>query len=336
MAERGGFVTPTSWLNATGVVVAVALGLVGLGLAGEEKPIVPAVSSIPDTSLPLVELPNGEKGLRDESGVVIPLRAYRRVVSASTISDALLLEFAAPEQIVAFTQYSGENEVFGYRYSGKPQVDALKNMEGLLALQPDLLLVSTLSSGARLERLRETGLTVFSLGEMRGVESYLRNARAISGLLGRPALGEMYAESTLARLQSIARHLPDEERKTAIQLTYYGTKIYGSGSQTSYTDVMRYAGLVDAAATKYTGWPAWTPEQVLELDPDVVITRTGMGQQLCTQATLSHLRACQADTLGRSGIVELPDALINDPGPGMLLSAERIFAAVYRRPPDGR
>lgn len=321
--------TLTSWLNTLGVVAAVGLGLLGLGLAGEHKPAAPVAAAPRDAGLPLATLPNGEPGLRDESGAIVPLKPYQRVVSASTISDALLLEFAAPEQIVGFTQYSSENEVFGYRYTGKPQVDALKNLEGLLALQPDLLLVSTLSSGARLERLRETGLTVFSLGEMRGVDSFLRNARAIAALLGRPELGEMYASSTLRRLQSIARHIPDAERKTAIQLTYYGNKIYGSGADTSYTDVMRYAGLIDAAAQRYTGWPAWSPEQVLELDPDVVITRSGMGSQLCSQATLSHLRACAANASGHSRVVELPDALINDPGPGMLLSAERINAAVY-------
>lgn len=321
--------TFTSWVNVLGVVAAVGFGLLGLGLTGESKSAAPTAAAPRDAALPLATLPNGEPGLRDESGVIVPLMRYRRVVSASTISDALLLEFAAPEQIVGFTQYSSENEVFGYRYTGKPQIDALKNLEGLLELKPDLLLVSTLSSGARLERLRETGLTVFSLGEMRGVDSFLRNARAIAALLGRPELGEMYATSTLRRLESIARHVPASERKTAIQLTYYGNKIYGSGADTSYSDVIRYAGLVDAGAKRYTGWPAWSPEQVLELDPEVVITRTGMGQQLCSQATLSHLRACAATSNGHSGVVELPDALINDPGPGMLLSAERIFAAVY-------
>lgn len=324
--------TSISWVNAFGVVAAVGLGLLGLGLASDNKAAAPIAAAPRDAALPLATLPNGEPGLRDESGLVVPLKRYRRVVSASTISDALLLEFAAPEQIVGFTQYSSENEVFGYRYTGKPQIDALKNLEGLLELQPDLLLVSTLSSGARLERLRETGMTVFSLGEMRGVDSFLRNARAIAALLGRPELGEMYATATLRRLRSIARHIPPAERKTAIQLTYYGNKIYGSGADTSYTDVIHYAGLVDVGAKHYTGWPAWSPEQVLELDPEIVITRTGMGQQLCSQATLSHLRACAANASGHSGVVELPDALINDPGPGMLLSAERIFAAVYESP----
>src|SRR5690606_5540279 len=106
----------------------------------------------------------------------------------------------------------------------------LKNMEGLLALKPDLLLVSTLASGVRLERLRELGLPVFSLGEMRGVTPFLRNVRAVSALLKRTEQGELYAASTLSRLEALARHVPAKERKTAIQLTYYGSKIYGSGS----------------------------------------------------------------------------------------------------------
>lgn len=324
--------TGSSWLNLLGVVGAVAFGLAGLSAAGERKPTsaVSAAATATETSgtLPLAT-PDGTPGLRDASGVVVPLRKYSRVVSASTIADALLWEFAEPAQVAAFTQYSVENEVFGHRYTGRPQIDALANLEGLLALEPDLLLVSTLSSGVRVERLRETGIAVFSLGEMRGVESFLSNARSIAALLGRAELGAMYAESTLRRLQSIAQTLPNDQRKTAIQLVYYGNKIYGSGAATSYNDVMRYAGLIDVGAQRYTGWPAWNAEQVLELDPDIVITRTDMGRQLCTQATLSRLRACRTDANGRSGIVELPDALINDPGPGMLLSAERIYAAVY-------
>lgn len=317
-----------SWCNGAGVVFALGLGLWGLTWARQSAPVSTVTTALPTSHIEYVELPSGERAIKDESGVPVPVRDYQRVVSASTISDALLLEFASPTQIAAFTQYSVENEVFGYRYVGKPQIDALKNMEGLLALNPDLLLVSTLSSGVRLERLRELGLTVFSLGEMRGVASFLRNVRAIATLLGRAEQGELYATSTLARFEAIARHLAPRERKTAIQLVYYGNKIYGSGANTSYTDVLHYAGLVDVAAAKYEGWPAWSPEQILELNPDVIVTRTGMGTQLCTQAAFATLKACVANDVERR-VVELPDALINDPGIGMLLSAERIHAAVY-------
>lgn len=320
-----------SWVNAVAVITAMVLGLWGLTAARETNTKPQALTALPSVSVEYATLPDGSRAIKDDSDVWVPIRDYRRIVSASTISDALLLEFASPNQIAAFTQYSQDNEVFGYRYAGRPQIDALKNMEGLLALQPDLLLVSTLSSGVRLERLREQGLTVFSLGEMRGLDSFLRNVRAISALLGRAQQGELYATSTLERLQALARHVPVHERKTAIQLVYYGNKIYGSGVNTSYADVLHYAGLIDAAKDKYEGWPAWSPEQVLELNPDVIVTRTGMGTQLCTQAAFVTLTACQLTASGTNNVVELPDALINDPGVGILLSAERIHAAVYGR-----
>lgn len=317
-------------LNVTGVVLAVGLGLLGLVWSGQRPSHVIRSGSSPNALLQIETLPDGQRALRDASGSAVPLKAYQRIASGSTIADALLLEFASPTQIAAFTTYSDNNEWFGYLYEGKPHVDPLKDLERLLALSPDLLLVSTLSSGARLERLRETGMNVFSLGEMRGVESFLNNARQVAALVGRPALGELYADSFTRRLRSIAVSIPKRKRKSAIQLTYYGSKIYGSGRGTSYHDVLTYAGLIDVGAQSYHGWPAWSIEQVLELDPDYVVTRVGMAHQLCSHVALSRLRACERSAPGvPNQVVELPDALLNDPGPRMLLSAERLFEAVY-------
>lgn len=318
----------TTIINLLGVLGAVSLGLLGLVWSGQEPGARPEVGAQPAT-LELSVLADGGRAIRDASGRLVPLRPYRRIASASTVSDALLLEFASPEQVVSFTTYSADNEWFGYRYAGKPHVDALRDVESLLALSPDLLLVSTLSSGSRLERLRETNVEIFSIGEMRGVDSFLANARAIATLVGRPQLGEVYADAYLRRLRSIAAKLPASRRRTAIQLTYYGNKIYGSGRDTSYHDVLTYAGLVDVGAHRYHGWPAWSIEQVLELDPDYVITRDGMGHQLCAHAALSQLAACKPTTGAPHHVIELPDAIINDPGPSMLLAAEIIHERVY-------
>src|SRR5690606_10488825 len=117
------------------------------------------------------------------------------------------------------------------------------NLEQLLSLKPDLLIVSTLASQTRMQRLHEAGLNVFVLGEMRGVETYLRNVQMVAALAGKPELGQLYETTFRRRLGSIADGLPAAKRKTAIQLAYYGKKIYGSGRGTSYHDVMSYAGL---------------------------------------------------------------------------------------------
>jgi ABC-type Fe3+-hydroxamate transport system substrate-binding protein len=316
-------------LNLFGVVLAVVLGIGGFAFYG--RTVDKSTRSAFELGLPsdvvVQPLPDGTPAVLDRSGRLVPIGPYQRIASASTISDTLLLELVSPVRIVAFTQYSQTNSLFGHKYEDKPRIDALRNMEVLLELRPDLLVVSTLSAETRLERLREAGLNVFVLGEMRGMQSFLHNVRSLSVVLGRPDLGEMYARNFERRMRSIVLGLgPHVRRKTAMQLTFYGKKIYGSGRGTSYHDVIRHAGLIDLGAEHYEGWPVLGLEQLLALDPDLIITRDAMGASLCGQGALAELKACAND---RGGIIELPDALINDPGPMMLPSAELIFRAAY-------
>ncbi len=321
----------TRWINIAGMVLAYLLAALGVAWFSPQPELPPRVrwSSNAKAEPVTVELNDVERALVDHTGYAIPLRRYQRIVSGSTVADALLLEFASPTRIVAFTSHSAQNELFGFRYDGRPHIDALAEMERLLSLNPDLVIVGTLSSPTRVQRLRDAGLNVFALGEMRGVESFLRSVRDIATLVGDPELGRIYASAFESRLRNVARGLPDADRKTAVQLTYFGNRIYGSGLETSYHDVLTSAGLIDVGAQRYTGWPSLSYEQVLELDPEVIVTRTGMGEAFCTQPALSRLRACDG---ARGQIVELPEGLINDPGPQMLLSVERLHRAVYGEP----
>jgi iron complex transport system substrate-binding protein len=314
--------------NVLALVLAFALSLAAFARNGEAPRHVYSALKDLTPATTLEKLPDGTPALRDRVGNLVPLKAYQRVASASTVADALLLEFAAPTQIAAFTQYHQGAKLTGHRYEGHPQIDAVHDMDGLLALHPDLLIVSTLASGVRVERLRETGLEVFVLGEMTGLSAYLDSALAISTLLDRRQLGQAYVHSFTRRMKSIAKDLPPSARKSALQLVYYGRQLYGSGTKTSYADVLDAAGLVDLGSQRFSGWPELSTDQVLALNPEVVVTRDGMGAQLCVQADLQQLRACNPAT---GQIVELPDELLNDPGPLMLPTAELIHAAVYER-----
>lgn len=321
------------WLNALGVMLAFGSGIAAFAASASDldRGKRSAFAEPRHLEIDVETLPDGTRAVLDRSGRLVRMEDYQRIASASTISDTLLLEFVSPDRIVAFTQYSQKNELFGHRFSHKPRIDALKDMERLLTLEPDLLIVSTLSAETRLQRLRDAGLNVFVLGEMRGQESFLHNARALAVLLGRPKLGELYAQSFERRMRAIAKDLPEQQRKTAMQLTLYGKKIYSSGRDTSYNDVLTAAGLLDVGARHFDGWPAISAEQVLGLNPQVIVTRDGMGAAICSNTALQALSAC---VNSREGIVELPDALINDPGPMMLPSAELIHARVYGESPS--
>lgn len=264
--------------------------------------------------------------LVDASGHSTQVKDFRRIASASTVADGLLLQLAEPDRLIAFSAYSAQQGFRAYRYSGKATIQRLDDVEGLLQLKPDLLLASLHGPLQPLERLREAGIEVFDLGEMRGVQAFLDSARKVAALCGRASEGERYAEQFQSRLQRIASDLPAEARKSALYMALLGGHLYGAGKNSNYADVLHYAGLVDLGSLHYEGFPEYTAEDLLPLDPDIVVTREGGRAALCRFPGLSRLRAC-AEPQRR--IVELPEAVISSAGAEMLLAAEWIHRFAY-------
>lgn len=310
-------------LNLGGVFLALALS-VAAGVRLERNTAAVPVPVAVISGFALREHADGRRELKDASGTWVPLTEYRRIASGSTIADELLLEFVEPERIVSFTRYSEKNPDTAHRYAGKPQLAGVEDLETLLTLKPDLFVLNTLGTDRRAERIRERGIAVFDLGEMRGLSTYLDNARVLALLAGRPELGERYTQRFLSRLRRIAATLTQEQRKSAAYLSVFANQIYSGGRDTSYDDVLTHAGLTNLVAPRHRGWPALSREDVLELDPEWLVTHASMGKALCGLEGLERLSACRSGS-----IVELPPVLLSDPGSSMLVTAERIFEAVY-------
>lgn len=271
---------------------------------------------------------NGVDGMRDATGHFVPLASYQRIASTSGVSDSVLLSLAEPDRIVAFTRYSVDNSPIAYRYAGKPTIEDLTKVEELLSLKPDLVLVNNLGNEGRIERLREAGLTVFDLGEMRGLKTLLPNIVTIGTLLGRPEAGEQLAARFARRMGSIAKDVPEAQRSLAIYASIYGDSMYGASTGTSHHDVLVAAGLRDKAVGVYEDWPRYTPEMMLALDPEVIVTQDGMRQLMCRHTSLKQLRAC-----GPSGkIIEVNGRLLDDPSLTMMDAAEAVYEAAYLAP----
>jgi ABC-type Fe3+-hydroxamate transport system substrate-binding protein len=262
----------------------------------------------------------------DASGVPTQVTSFRRIVSASTVADGLLVDLIDKRRVLAFTAYSMNQGWQPQRFAGAVPIESITDVEGILNLKPDLVLASLHGSEQQVARLREAGIAVFNLGEMRGVSAFLRNIEALSHLLGIPAQGEQYARTFMRRLERIAAHLPQQGRKSVAYVAVFGSKLYGSGRNTNYTDVFRYAGVIDRGAEHYENFPEYSAEQLLELDPDLIVAREGTREALCRYPGLNLLRACRDP---QTSILELPEAVISSAGAEMLIAAESIHDFAY-------
>jgi iron complex transport system substrate-binding protein len=270
-------------------------------------------------------LPDGSRGLRGADGVLIPLRHYQRIASASLIADRVLIDLCEPERILAFSQHE-QASAEAHRYGTKAQLSSRTPLESMLVLAPDLLFVSSLVDPAYVARLREHGIQVFDLGPMRGLETLPANIENIALLIGAPERGGEYASRLARRIKAVGRVRGRRPRPRAIYLSSYGDRLYGGARHTSYHDVIERAGLRDIAGEAgLSDWPELSAEQVLALAPDIIVTKVGMGATLCRHAGLSALSACT----GQGRIIELSGPLLDDPGPGMLEATEALARAVF-------
>jgi ABC-type hemin transport system substrate-binding protein len=130
----------------------------------------------------------------------------------------------------------------------------------------------------------------------------------------------------MRRLQRIAGSRPKQSRKSVAYVAVFGSKLYGSGRNTNYADVFHYAGVIDRSAERYEDFPEYSAEQVLELDPDLIVAREGTRGALCGYPGLAGLRVCRDPA---HLILELPEAVISSAGPEMLLAAEAVNDFAY-------
>jgi ABC-type Fe3+-hydroxamate transport system substrate-binding protein len=168
------------------------------------------------------------------------------------------------------------------------------------------------------------------MGEMRGVDNFAEDARRIGQLVGAGPAGEALGQRLAQRMRMVAADVPPHARPRGLYLGVIGNGLYGGANRTSYHDVLEAGGVRDAAE-HLDSWPELTPEQVLEIDPDVVVVHENTARLFCQRDGLRTLRACRGEASAR--VVELPSGLLNDPGLGMLPCAERLRAIVHGVPP---
>lgn len=308
--------------NIGTLCLAIALGIGLVALSADHKPRQGVTHTMQQVAQQTIVVRDGDRGLLDATGTFIPLKNYQRIISLSSVADGLLYALAEPERIRALSPYS-DTAAFAFRYSGFKSLSMKFDTELLLSYKPDLVITHHLSRPDRVAKLRDGGLTIVDLGEMKGLETLLPNIHTVATLLGHPERGVQLARQVRERLATIAK--PGTERPAAIYAGIHGDKMYGGTRGTSYHDVLQAAGLRDIAADRYEGWTRYTPEHLLQLNPQIIVTQRGMTQRLCGQSGLAQLRACSPN----GQVVEVETALLLNPGLTIVEAAEAVHRQVF-------
>ena len=253
----------------------------------------------------------------------------RRIVSATVVSDAVLLEICPPERIHALHALSKDP-----RYSPVAEASAAfprhlgGEAEEILAAEPDLVVVSSFSRKEMRNLLSRDGCAVLRFLGFASVEDIQNNIRALGYAIGADAAAERLVEQMDVRLAAVES---DREARRPWRLLHYAGG-YTSGSDTTFDSLLQRVGAQNVARELgISGSRAIQPEEVLIRDPDALVIGVEPGgedrvaERLGQMPGFAHLEA-----LRRGRLVLVPNAWLLSTSHHVAHAAETIAATLDR------
>lgn len=151
------------------------------------------------------------------------------------------------------------------------QSGAETNIEEILALEPQVVLMSDMAqSEEQVKMLEENGVRVV-VSDANDIAGVYTAIRMIGALMGKDAEAEALVADMQATFDGIAAKAENTGKTVYFEVSPLQWGLWTAGGHTFMDELAAMCGLTNAFAD-VDGWAAISEEQVLERDPDYIVT----------------------------------------------------------------
>lgn len=273
------------------------------------------------------------KTVRHADGVVADLpRAPHRIVLASTTLVDFVTALVPRDRIAAVCAHAFSASAIALDpapWAGIATYDRFAT-EVVLGFRPDLVLCNGYNEPQTAAALHRAGVPVVVLPGPNSLADCHRTFAILGQVLGVEAAATAKNADLDRRTAKLVERALGAPRRRGLCFTYNPTGSWTGGAGTMHDEALRLAGLDNVAALAgIRGHAQVSIEQILAMDPDVLVVDAPVGQGHGTRqflresGTLGALRA-----LAAGHVVELPQALYATGSQLVLDTAEVIADAV--------
>jgi iron complex transport system substrate-binding protein len=243
------------------------------------------------------------------------------------MGDELLFLLVPPERVACVSTFADDAEVSNVAGRFPASVPRLvARTEPVIATRPDLIVAAPWNDRSFLAGLKALGVRSLTLDAAEDFDGIERTLLALGKAVGAEKQARARAAELRARLLGLERALSRAEplkRPRVLSLSH----LVVAGSGTTVDALIRRAGAVNAAAG-IEGHRKLSAEQILTLDPDVLL----LGQGLDTDAAsvlraYPQLEATRAAKIGR--VILLPPRLLTTVSPFLVEGAEQLARRLH-------
>ncbi|MDY3242698.1 MAG: ABC transporter substrate-binding protein [Candidatus Limiplasma sp.] len=264
----------------------------------------------------------------DMAGREIALDAPATKVVALTASDCEILAALGAEDTLV-----GRGEYCDYPESilevPAVQSGADTNLEQIIALEPQVVIMAKMAqTEEQVAALEEAGIRVV-VSDAQDIEGVYTAIRLIGALVGRNDEAEAMVADMQSAFADIAAKSENTGKTVYFEVSPLQWGLWTAGKGTFMDELATLCGLTNAFAD-VEGWAEISEEQVLERDPDYIVTISmyyGEGptpvEEIKSRAGWEGLKAVQNDAILNADSNE-----ISRPGPRLKDAAETLYQFV--------
>ena len=267
--------------------------------------------------------------LTDMTGREITLDAPAERVVALTAADCeILYALGAGDLLVGRGEYCD----YPAEVLDVPSVQSgyETNIEQIIALEPQVLLMSTMAqTEEQVQQLEAAGIHVV-VSDAQDIEGTYTAINMIGTLTGKQAEAASIVESMQKTFDEIKANAGDGTKTVYFEVSPLQYGLWTAGSGTFMDEIANMLGLTNCFAD-VTGWGEISEEQVLERNPDYIVTISMYyGEGPTPEEEILSRTGWENVTAVKDGkILNLQNNELSRPGPRLADGAKAMYDFVY-------
>ncbi len=232
--------------------------------------LVSACNSSPKTTTP------AEITITDQLNRNVTLaKKPQRIVSLAPANTEILFALELADRMVGVTDYCS------YPPEAKEKASiggfSTPNLEKIVALSPDLVVVSSLHEKQVIPQLESKGITVLAL-DPKTVDEVMEAITMVGKATGSESRANALVQNMQKRIKAVTdktASLTAEQRQKVLYLVWHDP-LYAAGAKTFHDELITKAGGINIVTDN--DYPAISMEVVIDTDPAVILAGIGMGE----------------------------------------------------------
>ena len=276
----------------------------------------------------------GAVTLTDMTGREVTLDApAKRVVAITAANVEVLYALGAGDALVGRGEYCDYPEAA----LALPVVKsgAETNVEEILALEPDLVIMDTMAQTVeQVTALENAGLKVIITKED-GIEGVYEAIVLIGAAVGKDAEAASLVDSMKAAFADVAASAQGSGKTVYFEISPLQWGLWTAGKGTFMDELATMCGLTNVFAD-VEGWASVSEEQVLERNPDYIVTTSGYYGEGPTpvEEIMGRVGWEQVTAIVNGAVFNADNNQITRPGPRLVDAAQALLEFITADPAE--